>query len=191
MGDSFQGFMSGQGVEPSMYTPTGAEAGDAFEGYMSSRGFEPTMPELGDDGLSMLGQPESVISKIDTTNIITGKQGPTDSKNVVEQVATPNNATQQTPSASTPTASANVAAKSTATAAVTPSATAADAAAGNQNVFTKMFADKTGAIDKRLVGASLQAVGGAFSAASTNRLKKEQYDEEMRRRDSMSRIRYA
>lgn len=137
-----------------------------------------------------------VIDETTSTNMITGKQGITDAKEATTaaKVETPNAAAPATPTAqaSTPTATANVAAKANATAGVQPTATqAAATTTGDQNVFQKLFADKTGAIDKRLVGASLQAVGGAFSAASANRLKKEQYDAEMARRDSMSRIRYA
>jgi len=114
-------------------------------------------------------------------------------------------AATQTPSAQaiTPDATANVAARADATTPTANNATQQQAArppgapkppqslsAKLGNVFDKVLYNKDGNLNERLVGGLIQGAGSAWAGANANRLKQQQYEEELRRRDSMPTIRY-
>lgn len=150
-----------------------------------------TMPEPGDDGLNMLGKSSNTPTEVKGINAMKPDQPVmTDSKPMTPSTEPPKvqapSVTAEPPKATTPSATANVAAKTDATATVKPAATAPVVQPEEQSFFRKLFADKDGNIDKRLVGATLQTAGSAFAGANANRLKQQQYEEEIRRRDSMA-----
>lgn len=131
---------------------------------------------------------KETISEVKGVDLTTGKGTGVDSKLAAQAAKAPSAPEAPTvkPAAAT-TAGVSTPAGATSQQAAGTSATSDIKAAWDKgtdtvgNVFKKVFADEKGVIDKKLVGASLQAVGGAYQGAAANRLKREQLAEEQRR----------
>lgn len=138
---------------------------------------------------------KTTFSSTEPTNLLNGDTGLKDSK--VFQ----SDPVAQTPTAQAITPQTNASAAS-ATKAVTPTATAQQATAptapatapiapvsGDSNfskLINKLLYNQKGELNERLVGGVLQGAASAYTGAQANKVRREQYDDEKRRRDSLA-----